>query len=64
MPVWAGTALAAVLVVGAFVSERVHVEHVRKAAAVQEFDTATRITNKALEHAREQMQRAGISLDE
>jgi negative regulator of sigma E activity len=64
MPVWAGSALAAVLVVGAFVGGHIHVRHQREAVARQQFETATQITNRALEHAREQVERAGVSLDQ
>jgi hypothetical protein len=55
------TALLLVSVVG---GERVHQRHMREAEATQQFETATRITDRALEHAREQLARAGVSLEQ
>ena len=60
---WIGGALAACLVMGVLGGERMHQER-QRAAAQQQFDTATQITNRALEQARQQVQRAGISLDQ
>jgi hypothetical protein len=61
MPVW-GTAVAAVLVLGAVVGEQVHRQHERT-RATQEFETATRITDRALEQTREQLVRSGVPLE-
>ena len=60
---WLGGALAACLVLGVFGGERLHEER-QRAAAQQQFDTATQITNRALEQARQQVERAGIPLDQ
>jgi hypothetical protein len=61
----AGGALAAVLVVGVFVTgEQVHREHVRQAQATQQFEQATQITDRALERAREKMRKAGVDIDQ
>jgi len=55
------TALLLVSVVG---GERLHERHVREAQATQQFETATRITDAALQHTREQLARAGVSLEQ
>lgn len=57
-------ATAALLLVGVIGGERLHERHLREAAATQQFETATRITDQALEHAREQLARAGVSLEQ
>ena len=61
---WMGGALAAVLVVGVFGVEQVHVRHEREQAAqaTQQFETAMRVTDHALDQTRAQLQRAGIRL--
>jgi hypothetical protein len=59
---WAMGAVAALLAVGIFGGEKVHQRHQREALATQQFETATRITDQALEHTREQLQRAGVPL--
>ncbi|QMV18719.1 hypothetical protein GOB94_08520 [Granulicella sp. 5B5] len=59
---WVTGAIAAVLALGIFTGERVHEYHERQLAN-QQFETATRITDQALAHAREQLQRAGVPLD-
>ena len=56
-----GGALAAALVVGAFVGERVH-EDRKRAAAEAQFDAAMRVTDRALEETRAQLERAGLKL--
>jgi hypothetical protein len=64
-PVWATGAIAAGLIVGAMAVGDVHVRHERQRAEAQrQFETATRITDRALERAREQMAKAGVSLEE
>ena len=62
---WAGGAIAAMLALGVFGAEQAHVRHEREQAALaqQQFETATRITDQALEHAREQLARAGVLQD-
>jgi hypothetical protein len=61
---WASGALAAVLLVGVFGVEQVHVRHEREQAAVatQQFETAMRVTDHALDQTRARLQRAGINL--
>ena len=62
---WAGGAVAALLVAGVFVTgEHVHQEHVKQAQATQQFEQATQITDRALEHAREKLRKAGVDLDQ
>jgi hypothetical protein len=60
----AGFALAALLLVGVVTGERMHQRHEREAVATQEFEQATRITDQALEHTREQLAKAGVSLEQ
>lgn len=62
---WVGGAIAAMLAVGAFVGEQVHVRHQREEAALatRQFEAATRIEDKVLEQTRERLARAGVSLD-
>jgi hypothetical protein len=57
-------ATAALVLLGVVGGERVHERHVREAEATQQFETATRITDQALEHARQQLARAGVSLEQ
>ena len=59
---WLTGAIAAALALGVFTGERLHQRHERE-RATQQFETATRITDQALAHAREQLQRAGVPLD-
>lgn len=61
---WVGGALAAALVIGVFTAEQVHDRRERRVAAEQQFETATHIEDMALAHAREQLARKGISLDQ
>jgi hypothetical protein len=61
---WMAGALAAVVVVGVFAGDHAYRQHERSVQATQQFETATRITDQALEHTREQLARAGISLDQ
>ena len=64
--VWAGGAVAAMLAVGAFVGETVHVRHQREQAALatQQFEAAVRVTDHALDQTRAKLERAGLKLDE
>ena len=63
---WVGGAIAAALVLGAFVGDQVHVrrERERAALATQQFETATRVTDHALDQVRAQLARAGVLQDE
>jgi hypothetical protein len=58
----AGSALAAVLVLGVVVGEHVHRQQERT-RATQEFETSMRITNEALEQTRQQLAVAGVPLE-
>lgn len=60
---WAAGALAAVIVLGAFEGQRIHQEQQRRVVAQRQFETAERITDQTLEHTRQQLERAGVSLD-
>ena len=65
MSPWAGGAVAALLVAGVFATGvRVHEEHVKQAQATQQFEQATQITDRALEHAREKLRKAGVNLEQ
>lgn len=59
---WVTGAIAAVLALGIFTGQRVHLYHERQ-LATQQFETATRIEDQALAHARQQLERAGVPLD-
>jgi hypothetical protein len=63
---WALPALAALLLVGAWAGERVHLRRQREQAALAErkFEVAVGITDRTLEHTREQLRRAGVQLGE
>lgn len=64
--VWIGSAIAAMLLVGV-AGEQAHerMEQRRKAAEAQkQFETALQVTDRALDHARHQLQRAGIPFGE
>ena len=63
-PAWGG--LAALLVAGVLSGPVVHERRGQeraRAEASREFDQSVRITERALDHAREQLRRAGIPLD-
>ena len=60
---WASGAMAAMLVTGIFVGQHVHERHERRVEAQKQFETATRITNEALDHVRQQLAEQGISLN-
>jgi hypothetical protein len=62
-PVWAAGAVTAVLVLGFFAGEQVH-ERRQQARAEQQFETAMRVTDHALDHTREQLERVGVRLGE
>jgi hypothetical protein len=65
-PAWIGSALAAMLLLGALAGEQVHVRHQHERAemAQQQFETSMHITDRALDQAREQLTRAGVLQDE
>ena len=58
---WTWGALAAVLVLGVFGGEQVHRER-RRQQTEQQFATAMRITDHALDKAQAQLERAGVRL--
>ncbi|MEO7028842.1 MAG: hypothetical protein ABI147_05510 [Acidobacteriaceae bacterium] len=62
-PVWATGAIAALLLVGVFSIGQVREKHERVVLADRDFAVSQQITEQALEHTREQLQRAGIALD-
>lgn len=59
---WASGAVAAAVLGGILVAEQIHVHHQRERTelARQQFEAAMRITDHALEHARQQLQHAGV----
>ncbi len=58
---WVSGAIAAALLAGVLVGEQVHARRERQAEkAQQQFEAGMRITDAALEHTREQLQRAGV----
>jgi hypothetical protein len=61
---WVGGAIAAMLVTGIFIGEQAHVrsEERKQAAAQQQFETAMRATDHALDQTRASLQRAGLTL--
>jgi hypothetical protein len=61
---WAG-AIAAMLLVGAFAGEMVHVRQQREEAVVatRQFEAGMRIEDKALQQTRERLAKAGVRLD-
>ena len=63
---WVGGAIAALLVLGVFGADQVHVRQQRERAALaqQQFETATRITDQALEQIRAQLAQAGVFKDQ
>ena len=61
--VWATGAMAALLALVAFGGEQWQ-HHREREVATQQFETATRITDRALDHARQQIEQAGVSLDQ
>jgi hypothetical protein len=63
--VWASGALAATLLLAALVTQQTHARHERQEQAEraqQQFDAGIRITGDTLEHVRQQLQEAGVSL--
>lgn len=60
---WASGAIAAALLAGVF-SEQTYVRHQREQSerAQRQFEAGIRITDKALEHTRAQLERAGVRI--
>jgi hypothetical protein len=65
-PVWMSGAIAAALVMGCLVAERVHVVRQQEQVAANErqFEEAMRVTNHALDQTQEQLAKAGLKLGE
>ena len=61
---WVGGAIAAALVTSVFVGEQAHVrsQERKEAVARQQFETAMRVTDRALDQTRASLQRAGFTL--
>lgn len=61
---WFSGAIAAALLLGLFFAERVHVRREREQAAQaqSQFEAGIRITDRALEHTRQQLRRAGVGV--
>lgn len=61
---WAGGAVAAALLAGVLVQREVRAHERREQAALaqQQFEAGLRITDLALDHTRQQLQRAGVEL--
>lgn len=61
---WASGLAAAALLAGVIAGEQIHLRHQREQAALAErqFEAGIEITDQALDHARAQLQRAGIGL--
>lgn len=59
---WVGSAIAAALLMGAFVGDEAHERHQREKAEVaqKQFEAGMEITDRALEHTRDQLERAGV----
>jgi hypothetical protein len=61
---WAGGAIAASVLLGAVFAEEIQLRHrkERTELAQQQFEAGLRITDRTLEHARQQLQQAGIQI--
>jgi len=66
IPVWVGCAVATTLFAAVLAGVRIRdLQQQRKAEeARMQFETALQITDRALDHARQHLQRAGISLEQ
>ena len=62
--VWFSGAIAAALLVGIFFTEQTHLRREREqvAQAQSQFEAGIEITDRALEHTRRQLQRAGVGV--
>jgi hypothetical protein len=63
MQAWTGGAIAAVLALGMFGAEQLHLRRERERAD-QQFAVAVQVTDHALAQTREQLARAGLNLGE
>ena len=64
---WMSGAIAAALMMGVVIGDRVHVDHKQReevAQTQQKFDDAVRVTNRALDTTQERLAKAGLSLGE
>jgi hypothetical protein len=61
---WVGSAIAAVLLMGVFAGDQQYDRHLREKAeaevAQKQFEAGMQITDRALEHTRDQLERAGV----
>ena len=60
---WGSGAIAAALVAGFLIGEQVH-RRQQAQLAQQQFEAGMRITDQALEHTRQQLERAGVTFGE
>jgi type VI protein secretion system component VasF len=62
LPLWTSGAIAAAVLLGVFFGVQTHLRHQREQVEVaqQQFELAMRITDRTLEHTRQQLQRAGV----
>jgi hypothetical protein len=60
--IWLSGAIAAALVAGVFVAQDVHQRHEREVANRQ-FALSMQIEERAMEHTRQQLQKAGVPLE-
>ena len=68
-PAWIGSALAAMLLLGVLAGEQVHGHYEREQSArqqiaQQQFETAVRVTDRALDQTRQQLATAGLRFAE
>ncbi len=62
---WAGSAIAAMLLAGVVTEENHRIGQRHKAEEAQrQFETALQVTDRTLEHVREQLYRAGVPLEQ
>ena len=62
---WIGSGIAAVLLAGVAVEGTHRIEQRRRTEEAQrQFETALQVTDRTLDHVREQLQRAGVRLDQ
>jgi len=59
---WVGSAIAAALLMGVFAGDQQYDRHQREKAEVaqKQFEAGMQITDRALEHTRDQLERAGV----
>lgn len=62
---WAGGAIAAMLLAGFVMEENHRMEQRRKAEEAQrQFETALQVTDRTLDHVRQQLSRVGVPLEQ